>query len=87
MAMIARGLKKIFKSKKFDPKKFCKKGFSLKKNDKSSKGNALSNNKNKSNLGPCFGCGLLEHVMKDCPIIQKRVENANKRPSKNSRKL
>jgi len=29
--MIARGLKKIFKSKKFDPKKFDKKGISLEK--------------------------------------------------------
>jgi len=71
MAMITRGLKKIFKSKKFDPKKFYKKGFSSKKNDKSSKGNKLSNNKNESSLGPSFGCGLPGHVMKDCPIIKK----------------
>ena len=34
MAMIVRGLEKIYKSKKFDPKKYYKKGFSSKKNDK-----------------------------------------------------
>ena len=56
MAMIERGLKKIFKSKRFDHKKFYKKGSSLKKNEKSSKGNNPLNNKNESNLGPYFGC-------------------------------
>jgi len=37
MAMIARGLKKILKSNRFDPKKFYTKGSSLKKNKKVSK--------------------------------------------------
>ena len=37
MVMIARGLKKMFKSKKFDPKKFYKKGSSSKRNEKNSK--------------------------------------------------
>jgi len=73
MAMIAIGLKKVFTSKKFNSKKLYKKGFSPMNNDKSSKGNKLSNNKNKSNLGPCFGYGLPGCVMKDYPIMQKRV--------------
>ena len=86
MAMIARGLKKIFKSKTFDPKKFYKKRFSLKKKDKSSKGNKLSNNKNESNLGPCFSCDLPGHVMKDWPIIQKRVEKHKQKAKKEFKK-
>ena len=57
MAMIARGLKKMFKSRTFDPKKFYEKGSSSKKDEKSSKGNKTSN-KNETNFGPCFGCGL-----------------------------
>ena len=56
MAMIARGLKKMFKSKKFDPKKFYKKGSPLTKNEKFSKGTKFLHNKNDSNLGLCFGC-------------------------------
>ena len=82
-AMIARGLKKIFKSKKFDPKTFYKKRFSSKKNDKSSKGNKLLNNKNESNLG---SYGLSGHVMKDCPIIQERVEKHKQKAKKEFKK-
>jgi len=37
MAMIARGLKKMFKSRRFDPKNFYKKGSSSKRNAKNSK--------------------------------------------------
>jgi len=25
-------------------------------------------------MGPCFGCSLLGHIAKDCPILQKRAE-------------
>jgi len=35
--MIARGLKKMFKSRRFDPKNFYKKGSSSKRNAKNSK--------------------------------------------------
>ena len=86
MAMIASGLTKIFKSKKVDPKKFYKKGFSSKKNDKSSKDNNLSKNKSESNLGRCFGCGLPGHVMQDCPIIQKRIEKHKQKAKKEFKK-
>jgi len=71
MAMIARGLKKIFKSRRFDPKKFYKKGSSSNKN---LKGNKFSANKNETDLGPYFGCGLPGHMVKDCSIIQKKTE-------------
>ena len=74
MAMIARGLKKMFKSKKFDPKKFYKKGSPSSKNEKFSKGTKFLNNKNDSNLGPCFGCGLLGHIVKDCLVLQMKAE-------------
>jgi len=79
MAMIARGLKKMFKSRRFDPKNFYKKGSSSKKN---SKGNKLSANKNETDLGPCFGCGLPGHMVKDCPIIQKKAEKMKQRAKK-----
>ena len=69
--MIARGLKKMFKSRRFNPKKFYKKGSSSKEN---SKGNKFSANMNETDLGPCFGCGLPGHMVKDCPIIQKKAE-------------
>ena len=85
MRIMARALKKNFKSKKFDPKKFDKKGSSSKKNERSSNGNKPLNNKNDSNLGPCFGHGLPVHVVKDCPILQTKLENASKMPRKNSR--
>ena len=74
MAMIARRIKKMFKSKRFDPKKFYKKGSSSKRHEKNSKGTKTSNNKNESNLSLCFGCGLPGHVEKDCSILQKKVE-------------
>ena len=54
MTMIARGLKRMFKSRRFDPKKFYKKGSS---SNKTLKGNKFSANKNEIDLGPCFGCG------------------------------
>ena len=53
MAMIARGLKKMFKSRRSDPKKFYKKGSSSRRNEKISKGNKFSND---ANLDSCFGC-------------------------------
>ena len=87
MAMITRGLKKIFKSKRFNPKKFYKKGSSLKKNKKFSEGNKPLNNKNKCNLGPYFGCDLPGHVVKDCPILQKKAKKRKpKAKKKNLRK-
>ena len=84
MAMIARGLKKMYKSRKFDPKKFYKKGSSSKRNE--SKGNKISNYKNKTNLGPCFGCGLPGHVVKDCPILQKKAEKRKQKAKKKNSK-
>jgi len=80
-AMIARGLKKMLKSRRFDPKKFYKKGSSSKRNEKSSEGNKTSNNKNETNLDPYFGCGLLGHMVKDCPISPKK-KNPEKRRQK-----
>jgi len=74
MATIAKGLKKMFKSKKFDPKKFYKKGSSSSKMEKLSKGTKFLNNTNDSNLGPCFGCGLPGHIVKDCPVLQMKAE-------------
>ena len=49
--IIIRGLKMICKSKRFVPKKFCKKG--SKGNERSSKGKIFLNN-NESNMGPCL---------------------------------
>jgi len=46
MAMIARGLKKMFKSRRVDPKKFYKKRSSSRRNEKNSKGNKFPNDKN-----------------------------------------
>ena len=79
MAMIAAGHKKMFKSRRFDPKKFYKKGSPSKK---TSKGNKFSANKNETDLGPCFGCRLPGHMVKDCPIIQKKAEKMKKRAKK-----
>ena len=83
MTMIARGLKKMFKSRRFDPKKFYK-GSSSKRNEKNLKGNKTSNNKNETNLHPCFGYGLPGHAVKDCPIIRK---NAEKRKQKGQERV
>ena len=74
MAIIARGLKKMLKTRRFDPKKFYKKGSSSRRNEKISKGNTFSNDKNNTNLGSCFGCGSPEHAVKDCPVIRKKAE-------------
>ena len=86
MATIAKGLKKLFKSKKFDPKKFYKKGSSSSKNEKFSKGTKFLNNKNDSNLGPCFGCGLPGHILKVCPVLQMNAENRKQKVKKEFRK-
>jgi len=86
MANIARGLKMMFKSKRFDPKKFYKKGSSSKRHEKNSKGTRTSYNKNESNLGPCFGCGLPGHVVKDCPILQKKDEKQKQKAKKEVKK-
>ena len=82
MATIAKGLKKMFKSKKFDPKKFYKKGSSSSKNEKFSKGTKFLNNKNDSNLGPCFGCGLPRHIVKDCSVLQMKAEKHKQKAKK-----
>jgi len=79
MAMIVRVLQKMFKSRRFDPKKFYKKGSLSKKN---SKGNKFSANKNETNLGPCFGCGLPGHIVKNCPNIQKKAGKMKQRAKK-----
>ena len=76
----------MFKSKKFDPKKFYKKGSSSSKNEKFSKGTKLINNKNDSNLGPCFGCGLPGHIVKDCPVLQMKAEKHKHKAKKEFRK-
>ena len=86
MATIAKGLKKMFKSKKFDPKKFYKKGSSSSKNEKFSKGTKLINNKNDSNLGPCFGCGLPGHIVKYCPVLQMKDEKHKHKAKREFRK-
>jgi len=86
MAMIARGLTKMLKWKRFDPNKFYEKGYSLKKKEKSSKDNKPLDNKNESNLGPCFGCSLPGHVVKDCPILQKKVEKHKQKAKKEFKK-
>jgi len=82
MTMIARGLRKMFKSNRFDPKMFYIKGSSSKRCEKNSKGTKTSNNKNESNLVPCFGCGLPKHVVKDCPIVQKKAERWKQKTKK-----
>jgi len=66
MATIVKGLKKMFKSKKFDPKKFYKNGSSSSKTEKLSKGTKFLNNKNDSNLGPCFE---VDYIVKDCAVL------------------
>ena len=86
MATIANGLKNLFKSKKFDLKKFYKKGSSSSKNEKFSKGMKFSNNKNDSNLGPCFGCGLPGHILKVCPVLQMNAEKRKQKANKEFRK-
>jgi len=82
MAINARGLKKMFKSRRFDPNKFYKKGSSSKRNEKNSKGNKTTNHKNETNLGPYFGCGLLGDVVKDCRISQKKAEKRKPKAKK-----
>ena len=86
IATIAKGLKKLFKSKKFDPKKSHKKGSSSSKNEKFSKGTKFLNNKNDSNLGPCFGCGLPGHIIKDCLVSQMKAEKRKQKAKKEFRK-
>jgi len=71
----------VFKLRRFDSKKFYKKGTSSKRDEKTSKGNKTFN-KNETNLGPCFGCGLSLHVVKDCPILRKKVEKRRQKAKK-----
>ena len=80
--IIARGLKKMFKSRRFDPKKFYKKGSSSRRNEKISKGNKFSNDKNDTNLGSCFGCGSPGHAVKDFPVIRKKAEKWKQKAKK-----
>jgi len=86
MATITKGLKRLFKSKKFDPQKFYEKGSSSSKNEKFSKGMKFLNNKNDSNLGPCFGCGLPGPILKDCLVLQMKVEKHKQKAKKEFRK-
>ena len=65
----------MLKSKRFDPKKFYKKGSSSTKNEKFAKATKIYyKNKIESNKGPGFGCGLPGHIAKDYPILQKKAE-------------
>jgi len=85
MVIIVRRLKKTFKSKIFDPKKFYKKASLSKRHEKNSKGTKTFNNKNKSNLIPCFDCGFPGHVVKHFLSYKTKLKNGSKRPRKNSR--
>ena len=76
----------MFKSKRFDPKKFYKKESSSKRHEKNLKGIKTSNVKSESNLGPCFSCGLLKHMVKDCPILQNKVDKRKYKAKKELRK-
>ena len=58
----------------------------MKKNEKFSKGEKPLNNKNESNLGPCFGCGLPGYVVKDCPILQKKAKKRKQKAKKEFKK-
>jgi len=82
MEIIARGLKKMFKSRRFDPNKFYKKVSSSRRNEKISKGNKFSNDKNDTDLGSSFGCGSSGHVVKDCSVIQKKAEKWKQKAKK-----
>ena len=83
MTMIVHRLKKMFKSNRFNRKKFYKRG--LKRNERSSKCRKFCNN-NESNIGPCFGCGLLGHVVKDCLIWQKKARRRKQKAKKEFKK-
>ena len=83
MTTIFRGLKKVFKSNRFNLKKSTKKG--PKRNERSSKGRKFSNS-NESNMGSFFGCGLPGHVMKNGQSYNIKSENESKEPRKTSRK-
>jgi len=74
----------MFKLRRFDLKKFFKKGSSSKRDDKNSKDNKISNKK-ETNLGSCFGCGLPGHVVKDFPILQKKAKKRRQKAKKNSK--
>ena len=50
-------------------------------NDRNSKGNFVS--KTETNEKSCYGCGLLAHMIKDCPNIKKE----NKRTGFKSKKV
>ena len=69
----------MFKSKRSNPKKFCT---SSRRNEKISKGNKFSNDKNDTDLDSCFGCGSPGHVVKDCLVIQKKAKKWKQKAKK-----
>ena len=49
---------------------------------KLSKGTKFLNNKNDPNLGPCFGCGLRGHIVKDSPLLQMKAKKHKQKAKK-----
>ena len=69
MVMIAKGFKKIFqKHPKF---KGIWKGSLSKRNKRNPKGTFFS--KDDTNQNTSYGCGLSDHMIKDCPNIKKKI--------------
>jgi len=58
--------------KKFDQQGFNPKGSTSKRDAKCSLGKFF--NKDNTNAGSCYGCGMPGHLLKDSPLIQKMGE-------------
>jgi len=63
-------------------KSSTKRDFHQRQTRKNSNDNKFSNDKNETNLGTYFGCGLPGHVVKDCHIIQKKAKKWKQKAKK-----
>ena len=67
--LIVQGLNKIGLKKRFNQRGFNTKGSTSKRTEKYTTGKFL--NKDNTNIGSCYGCGMPSHLLKDQPLIQK----------------
>ena len=83
-SLIVRGLNKMGLKKRFNQRGSNQRGPMFRRNDKMSKGKFI--NKDNPYTNSCYGCGMTDHLLNDCPPLQKISENRKSKMKKDNKK-
>jgi len=83
-SLIVRCLNKMGLKKRFNQRGSNQRGQPFRRNDKMSKGKFI--NKDNPNTNSCYGCGMIDQLLKDSPLLQKIDENQKFKMKKDNKK-